>query len=120
MDKSHTTIEQLIPIARRISPGRFQDILENFDNGKVDSIVVIRYKGRYLMGDGHHTASVLCKKGHEEYPIEILESDEDIAGCKRGAFRNVKTIDEYVQLYENEWQPMCMEAGVRSIRDYCK
>ena len=88
MIETTATLEELIPTQYQgIGQIRFDSLLMDEDGYKIicnEPIPVIRYKGKYLIGDGHTRAFIHFAFGIRNLKIRILETDEDLKeyGCE--------------------------------------
>lgn len=80
-------------------------------------IFAIQHKGVYILGDGHTRIYVLKEKGERKAPLNILETDSEIAFCREGALANFSTKERFLNNYYDSWRPNCLARNVKSACD---
>ncbi|MFH0869778.1 MAG: hypothetical protein V1866_01850 [archaeon] len=119
------SIDELLPYDDVLCGEWLQYLRENFDENKVQPILVVPYQGKYLIADGHVFCYYLYHyKGIEQFRAIIIETDADLASYGRGAL-DQSTPYRYNLLwfiydYEKTYKRNCEASGIGSIRDYRK
>lgn len=112
------SIDDLVPIQDMIVGRRVRSLEPVFDEAIYPPIPVVSHNGKFLMGDGHTRSTVLAIKGFDTVRVKVLQTDQDVADCKDGAFFGINSISTFVNFYESVWEGICGETGVTSVRDY--
>lgn len=110
-------VGDLIPIQRWIYITKVREVMHNFDPALFEPVPVIKYKGKYLMGDGHTRSYVLAQRSNHVL-VKILETDEEVTRCREGIFSTLNSIDDFIREYETDYGPRCEAEGIHSVRDY--
>lgn len=121
------SIDDLLPIEDADEVGRkmigdkptLEVLEEDFDWNKLDPIPIVEYKGKYILGDGHHRSWYLHSKGIKKVPVKILKTVEDMANCNEGVFRlrEFRSMSQFY-LYYRFRRLYCKRNGINKIGDY--
>lgn len=101
---------QVKPCQSVVRLEHLKEVLNNLQINGYYPIPVINFGLFFLMGDGHHTGSLLMKLD-EPINIMVLENDIDVRNNKKGIFCKYQTFNEAI----NGLSSLSLDAEERGV-----